>query len=152
MVCGIENGFSLKSQFYETTDHEIIAVFYPQKHHQSYPATMHGGMSAAILDEVIGRAVMAVYGQNAFGLTAELKIRYRKAVPMEVELKAIGRIIRDRGRIFEGTGELLLPDGEAAVTAKGKYMKQELEKITDKSFLQNEWFSPDEDVPEEITL
>ena len=37
---------------------------------QSYPDILHGGISATILDETIGRAIMVKYGQNSFGLNA----------------------------------------------------------------------------------
>lgn len=94
-------------------------MFRPLAEHQSYPNVTHGGISAAILDEVIGRAIMITNDSETFGVTIELKTRFRKPVPTGVVLKAIGRITRDNGRIFEGTGELYLPDGEVAVTAEG---------------------------------
>ncbi len=151
LVCGIDNAFGLKTRFYETADRELVAVFNPISEHQSYPGIVHGGISAAILDEVIGRAIMMV-DRDTFGVTIALTLRYRKPVPLGVELKAIGRITRDNGRIFEGTGELYLPDGDVAVSAEGKFMKRKLEQITDKDFTANEWFAPESPLPEEISL
>jgi hypothetical protein len=68
-----------------------------------------------------------------------------------VELKAVGRITKDRGRLFEGTGELYLPDGTLAASAEGKFMKRKLTQITDSDFIDNDWFSPD-DFPDEISI
>ena len=85
-------------------------------------------------------------------VTVELVVRYKKPVPLDSELKVVGRITRDRGRLFEGTGELYLPNGEIAVEAEGKYMKRRLEQITDKNFTQNEWFVPEDDLPNEISV
>lgn len=150
LVCGIENEFGLKTRFYETADNELIALFKPLPEHQSYPNVTHGGISAAILDEVIGRAIMMTTDRETFGVTIELKVRYKKPVPLGVELKAIGRICRDQGRIFEGTGELYLPNGEVAIEAEGKYMKRRLDQITDANFTENEWFVPEGELPEEI--
>lgn len=152
LVCGVDNEFGLKTRFYETADNELIAVFRPLAEHQSYPHITHGGISAAILDEVIGRAIMMSTDRHTFGVTIELKVRYKKPVPTEVELKAIARITRDRGRVFEGTGELYLPDGEVAVEAEGRYMKRRLEQITDADFVSNEWFVPGEPLPDNIEL
>jgi uncharacterized protein (TIGR00369 family) len=152
LVCGVENNFGLKSRFYETDNNELIAVFQPLDEHQSYPNVIHGGISATILDEVIGRAIMMTTDSNTFGVTIELKVRYKKPVPLDSELKAIGRITKDKGRIFEGTGELYLPNGEVAVEAEGKYMKRRLDQITDSDFTDNEWFLPEGDLPEEISL
>lgn len=151
MVCGVENDFGLKARFHETEDNEVIAVFTPRDFHQSYPNRTHGGITAAILDETIGRAIMAGGDRNTFGVTVELTVQYKKPVPYGVELKAIGRITRDNGRIFEGTGEIFLPDGTLAVSGAGKYLKRRLDRITDADFAENHWFTP-EDYPVEVEL
>lgn len=151
MVCGIENEFGLKARFHETEANELVALFLPQKFHQSYPGITHGGITAAILDETIGRAIMAFYDRNTFGVTLELNVKYKRPVPYGVELKAVGRITGDGGRIFNGTGELYLPDGSLAATAEGKYMKRHLGQITDETFVANDWFTP-EGFPEDISI
>lgn len=152
MVCGVSNPFSLKTQFFETEEKEVIALFTAREEHQSYPGIAHGGVSAALLDEVIGRAIMAHYDQNTFGVTVDLQVKYKKPVPLGVELKVVGRIVKDRGRLYEGSGELYLPDGTVAVAARGKYLKRELEQITDSDFIEEEWFAPKEKLPDEIEL
>lgn len=152
LVCGMDNAFGLKTRFYETEDDQLIAVFKPLDEHQSYPQVMHGGISATILDEVIGRAIMMTTDSNTFGVTIELKVRYIKPVPLGAELKALSRITKDRGRVFTGTGELYLPGGEVAVEAEGKYMKRRLDQITTAGFADSEWFVPEDDLPEMIAL
>lgn len=152
LVCGVDNDFGLKTRFYETENNELIAVFKPLDEHQSYPNVMHGGISATILDEAIGRAIMMTTDSNTFGVTVELNVRYKKPVPLGSELKVISRISKDRGRIFEGTGELYLPDGEVAVEAEGKYMKRRLDQITSSDFTANEWFVAEDELPEEIQV
>jgi len=152
LVCGTENQFGFKTKFLETEENEVIALFTPREEHQSYPGIAHGGVSAALLDETIGRAIMPLYDQNTFGVTLDLQVKYRKPVPLGVELKAIGRITKDSGRIFEGTGELYLPDGKIAVSAQGKYLKRNLKQITDTEFIDEEWFSPEGELPDEISL
>ncbi len=128
-VCGLKNIAGLKAFFYETDEGEVIARFVPQEVHQGYPGRLHGGIAAAILDETIGRALMITYGDNVWGVTVELNLRFRAPVPLYTELQAVARITRDTKRIFEGEGELILPDGTVAVTAKGKYFKLRLEDI-----------------------
>ena len=151
MVCGVDNDFGLKTRFHETEDKEVIAIFRPLEVHQSYPNITHGGISAALLDETIGRAIMAFYDRNTFGVTIELNVKYKKPIPYGVELKAVGRITEDNGRIFSGTGEIYLPDGSLAVQAEGKYMKRKVEQISDATFVDNEWFTPT-DIPDEISI
>lgn len=151
MVCGIDNDFGLKTRFHETESGEVIALFTPQAFHQSYPDITHGGITASILDETIGRAIMINHDRDTFGVTLELTVKYRKPVPYNVELKVVARITRDTRRGFEGSGELYLPDGTLAASATGKYMKRTIGQITDENFTDDEWFMP-EDYPGEIDL
>jgi acyl-coenzyme A thioesterase PaaI-like protein len=151
-VCGVENPFGLKTKFYELENKEVVAYFTPHTYHQSYPGILHCGISATILDETIGRAIMAHYGQESFGVTIELNLKYKKPVPLGVELKVVGRIINDKGRIFEGTGELILPDGEVAVSASGRYMKRSVTQIVEDDFIEDEWFPSDGKERAEIEL
>ena len=152
LVCGVENAFGLKTKFYELENKEIVAFFTPHDKLQSYPGVLHGGISATILDETIGRAIMAHYGQGSFGVTIELKLKYRKPVPLDVELKVVGRITNDKGRIFEGTGELLLPNGDVAVSAEGRYMKRDIQQIAQNDFMNDEWFASDGKERDEIEI
>lgn len=90
---------------------------------------MHGGLISAVLDEVIGRAIL-IEEPDTFGVTVELNVRFKKPVPLETELRCVGRLIRNQRLLFEAEGEILLPDGTVAATAHGKYMKQPLAVIS----------------------
>ena len=138
LVCGMQNDFGLKTYFYELENGEVVSVFTPRDEHQSYPGRLHGGITGAILDETIGRAIM-IKEKDIWGVTIELNITYRKPVPLNTELRAVGRITKDSRRIFEGTGELLLPNGEVAATAHGRYMKMPIDKIADTEDEDMEW-------------
>lgn len=152
MVCGLKNEFGLKTSFYELENGELAAVFNTMEEHQSYPGRLHGGIIGSILDETIGRAVMINQG-NIWGVTVELTVNYKKPVPLNQPLKAIGRITKDSSRIFEGTGEIYLEDGTVAATAFGRYLKMPIEKIADFNTDHDEWMvvSSDND-PEYIEL
>lgn len=152
LVCGTENALGIKAQFYETESKELIALFTLRHQHQSYPGIAHGGISATVLDEVIGRAIMIDHDHQTFGMTLDLQVRYRKPVPLNVELKIVGRINADKGRLFEGSGELYLPDGSVAVEAHGKYMKRRIDQITDSDFTETSWVVPEEEPPTRIVI
>jgi acyl-coenzyme A thioesterase PaaI-like protein len=51
LVCGLQNQFGLKTEYYELENDELLGIFTPVDEHQSYPGRLHGGISAAILDE-----------------------------------------------------------------------------------------------------
>ncbi len=129
-VCGLENQKGLEASFYETDSDEVVAVFTPHELHQGYPGRMHGGIAACVLDETIGR-VIKIGNPDAWGITAELSLSYKKPLPCGAPLKAVGRITKDSRLLFEGEGEIYTPDGEIAVTAIAKYVKMPISKISE---------------------
>lgn len=139
LVCGLKNEFGLYTSFYELENDELLAVFKPREVHQSYPGRLHGGIISTILDETIGRAIMMRHEHAFWGVTMEITVRFKKPVPLDDKLRVIGRITKDTRRIFEGTGEVLLPDGTVAAEAQGKYMKLPLEKIADFKADEQDW-------------
>jgi len=152
LVCGLENKFGLKAFFYELENNEVVAIFKPIEEYQIYPGIMHGGIAAAIFDETIGRAMLLKY-EIIWGYTAELNIRYLKPVPINVkeEIKVTGRITREEKNIFEGTGEIILKDGEIAARAYGKYIKVPRDKVPNFDPGATGWkVTPSETDPTEI--
>ncbi len=138
-VCGLKNVAGLRAFFYELENGEIMGLFRPGEEYQSYPGRLHGGIATAILDETIGRAIMIQYGEDVWGVTVEFTIRFRKPIPLNVDLRVIGRVTRDTSRFFQGSGEILLPDGTVAAEGQGKYIKLSLENIADFDAEEQEW-------------
>ena len=152
-VCGLKNRFGNQAHFYVTESQELVAVFTPSEEHQSYPGRLHGGIASAILDETIGRAILNKYEEEVWGVTIDLNVKFKKPIPLNEELKVVGRITNENSRMFEGTGEIVLKNGDIAVTAWGKYLKVPLEKITDFDKEENEWRIVElENDPKEIEL
>ncbi|MBO3443605.1 PaaI family thioesterase [Clostridium sp. CCUG 7971] len=145
IVCGLDNELGLKASFYELESNELVAICNTKDGHQSYPGRVHGGMSAALLDETIGRAV-SISDDTIWGVTVSLELKYKKPVPTDCEIKIVGRITKENRKLFEGSGEIILPNGEVAVTATGKYMKMPIDKIADDSFNDDEWFEEKSDL------
>jgi acyl-coenzyme A thioesterase PaaI-like protein len=138
-VCGLKNLSGIKTSFYELENGELLAIINTKEEHQSYPGILHGGIAAAVLDETIGRAILIKHKDPIWGVSVEFSIRYKKAIPLDDKLRVVGRITRDSGRMFEGTGEILLADGTVAAEGRGKYMKRPLEDIADFDFKVQEW-------------
>jgi acyl-coenzyme A thioesterase PaaI-like protein len=152
-VCGINNDFGLHARFYETLSNELVALIIPSEQHQGYPGRMHGGIAATILDETIARSITAGKEEQLWGVTLEIKTKYRKPVPLGVELKVVGRVTSENSRIFEGSGEIILPNGDIAVSAEGRYMKMKIEGIVGGQDFSDDWFyDSGADDPEEIEI
>jgi acyl-coenzyme A thioesterase PaaI-like protein len=150
MVCGTDNEAGLHARFYNLDGDEVLGIFDAREIHQGYPGRLHGGMASTILDETIGRA-LNITDPDAFGVTVELTVRLRKPVPLDGPVRAVGRITRDSSRVFEGSGEILLPDGTVAVEASGKYVKMPIAKIAEGDF-HEQWFPDERERPDEIDL
>ncbi len=138
-VCGLKNKLGLKASFYETDKNELIALFKPCQEHQGYPGRLHGGIAAAILDETIGRMITIGKEDETWGVTLEFKIKYKKPIPLDEEVRVIVRLVDENKRFFKGIGKIVLPDGDIAAEAEGKYLKLPIEKIADFDKESNEW-------------
>lgn len=62
--------------------------------HEGPRGYAHGGVTAMLLDQVLGH-VHAVFRQRA-GMTVELRVRYRRPVPLETPLQVIARPVERR--------------------------------------------------------
>ena len=119
-VCGLQNPVGLHLAFFE--DHESdpkqvrAEVIVPDKY-QGYPGVAHGGILAAILDEVAGRATIIDGGPDDLMMTLKMELRYRLPTPTETPLTGVGWITRHHGNRAQAHGELRLPDGQVSVEA-----------------------------------
>jgi len=129
-VCGVDNDSGIKAEFFELEDESIAALATVRSIHQSYPGRVHGGVSTALLDETIGRAIN-ITEPETWAVTTEIQTRFKKPVPYDVPLVITARITENRRLLFTGEGEIRLPNGDIAVTATAKYMKMKLSAIAD---------------------
>ena len=109
-VCGLENPFGLHLRFYDTAPGEVTVHYTVPQHFQGYPGVVHGGIVAAMLDEVCGRAHMGGDSPR-FMFTARLDVRYRQNVPVGQPLRIVGRATRSKGRSATAVGEIYGPGG-----------------------------------------
>ena len=128
-VCGRENPASPKASFYELEDGTIAALVTCRPEHMSYPSTVHGGVTAALLDETLGRALLPVE-PDIWGITLELNIKYIKTVPYDKQITVLSRITENKEKVFFASGEVVLESGEIAATATGVYFKATPERLS----------------------
>jgi acyl-coenzyme A thioesterase PaaI-like protein len=108
------------------------------------------GVEDRFLDEAIGRAVNILH-PDAWGVTAELTVRFKRPVPLGSELRAIARVTKDSRRLYEGTAEIVLADGTVAVEASGKYVKIPIDQIAEGDF-GSEWVADVRGAPARVEL
>lgn len=127
-ICGIDNPFGLKAPFYEMEDGSVISIFEYKEIHQSYPGRAHGGLISAMLDEIAGRAIW-IEEPTTWAVTTELNVKFRKQVPYNTKLKAVGKIIRNTRRIFWAESKIYDMDGNVLAEAEVTYFKMDIYKI-----------------------
>jgi acyl-coenzyme A thioesterase PaaI-like protein len=120
-ICGMENPIGLHLHIYETAPGEVKSTYIAPEHFQGYPGVLHGGIVAAILVEISGRAHMGsdpLYPRFMF--TAKLEVKYRKNVPIGKELQIIGKAGKSRAKsaeawagIYDSDTKELLAEGKA---------------------------------------
>ncbi len=139
LVCGLENPIGLHLHIYETDPGTVESEYIAPEHFQGYPGVLHGGIVAAIIDEMTGRAHMGNDVENPrFMFTGKLEIKYRRNVPIGKLLKIIAKAGRSRGKIAEAWGGIydaetdeLLAEGTAMhIDVPGEqFDKTELPKL-----------------------
>jgi acyl-coenzyme A thioesterase PaaI-like protein len=115
-VCGRNNPVGLHMQFHDDGECEVHSELTVPAHYQGYPGIVHGGVMAAMLDEVVGRVSM-IGDPHHFMMSVKLVVLYRHPVPVNTPLKIVGRIIRLRGRLGKAEGQIYLQDGTLACEA-----------------------------------
>jgi uncharacterized protein (TIGR00369 family) len=121
-VCGRENPYGLHLNFYDTAPGETTAEVTIPERYQGYPGIVHGGILAAMLDEVTGRVFMQGSPER-FMVTAKLDLRYRKPAPVGARLILQGHAVRDSGRVAQAKGEIRDLDGNVLVEADATYFE-----------------------------
>lgn len=121
-ICGLQNPVGLKLRVREVEPGRVESTFTAPEHFQGYPGILHGGIIAAIIDEISGRAWMGPADNPRFMYTAKLEVIYRKHVPIGKPLRLVGRAGQDRGRsadswagIYDAESGELLAEGSTVL-------------------------------------
>ena len=118
-MCGRENNHGLKIVWYNNLElNQVEAVVTIPEHFNGYPGIAHGGIVAAILDETSGRAVMLDGNFENLFVTLKLNVTYRKPIPTNTPLNAVGWLEHKGNRGMKVAAELSLPDGTVTTECK----------------------------------
>ena len=115
-VCGVQNSFGLQLKFYDNGIDKVWTEYVIPEHFQGYPGVAHGGVIAAMLDEVCSRTAMIADSEH-FMMTAKLDIKYRCPVPVGHPLNITGRLTKSRDKILQAEGYIYLNEDTIAAQA-----------------------------------
>ena len=119
-VCGESNPLGLNLRF-ETDGKSVRTKFTPRAEHIGFKNTVHGGLTATLLDEIMVWAC-AVQTQR-FAFCAELTVRYVGPLHPGEATEAVAEMTANRrDRIFEARAEVKNKAGLVLARATGKYI------------------------------
>lgn len=96
------------------------------REHEGWEGIAHGGILAALLDEVMG---WALFEHDCWGVTAELTTRYRRPVEVGRRIRAEGWVTGVRRRVFHTAGRIVdAADGTLLCEAEAVYIAAPAEK------------------------
>jgi acyl-coenzyme A thioesterase PaaI-like protein len=123
--CGHRNEHGLKLRFRVDDENGIEAEYVAPEHQAGAPGVVHGGIQAALLDEVMGVAIHegSGVGDDLRVVTAEFNLRYRRPAPTQQPLRIRGRLERSEGRDYFARGEILSADGEVLTRADARWRR-----------------------------
>ena len=81
------------------------------------PGYVHGGMSALLMDQLLGAATIAA---GLWGMTVRLELDYRRPVPLETPLLLHARVTEGAGRKSAVTGTIARADAPDRPLVEGR--------------------------------
>lgn len=119
-VCGESNASGLNLRF-ETDGRLVQARFLPRPEHVGFKQTIHGGIIATLLDEIMVWA--CAIQTRRFAYCAELNVRYLHPLRPGQEVLATGEMTSNRrNKLFEAKGELRTQAGLVLASSAAKYL------------------------------
>ena len=129
IICGMDNPLGVQAQFYNMEDGSVMTPFRFREEHQSYPQRVHGGMIAAMLDELGLRACWTKSEDYIWGVTMSLEVKYRKPVPYDVDLIGQGNVTFESSKFLKIQAEIMNQKGQVLASADIKYLKLDAGQI-----------------------
>lgn len=120
--CSPANPIGLALEFTEDGD-SLSTEFKLDKHYESYPGVVHGGILALVCDETMGNLVVMRLGAPA--LTTSMRTRYVGVVRVGARYRCVARA-EFSGPLVRASAEVLDSDGVVLGTATAHYQARSL--------------------------
>jgi acyl-coenzyme A thioesterase PaaI-like protein len=117
-VVGMRNPIAVPLDMQRSDEGRAWASFHLNALYEGPPDTVHGGVVALVLDQILGEAAAA---GGSPGMTGTLTLRYEKNTPLG-DVSAEGWVDRVEGVKTIVKGELRNADGETTVRAEGIFI------------------------------
>jgi acyl-coenzyme A thioesterase PaaI-like protein len=122
-VSGVRNPAGLRLHYDLEHDDErgavVVTTWTPDETHVGFPGVTHGGLIAAVLDDVMGRVAVL---RRRWVVTARMEVRYRSASPLGTPLRFEAWATRHRRMSMHAEARALLPDATVVAESSGTFL------------------------------
>lgn len=118
-ACSPGNARGLKLDFQRTADGAMAADWVPGEDLEGYRGIVHGGVVSTVLDEAMAKVVDAM---EIDGLTAELRVRFRKQVRSAARARVKGWLESRERRVVRTEASLCGSDGSELAHAWATFL------------------------------
>jgi acyl-coenzyme A thioesterase PaaI-like protein len=118
-ACGSANPIGLHLGGFRVDGDSVVAEWAPGPQFRGFESTLHGGIIATALDEILAWA--GIYFEGVLAVTVKLDLKYQAPAPPDVEFTLRGRVDSRSGSRLRSSGELESAAGLHA-TATGLYL------------------------------
>lgn len=118
-ACGPKSEHGLHLRFKQLPDGSVEARTTLQQPFQGWRGIAHGGIVAMLLDEAMAHAAGA---KGYMGMTGDLKLRFRKAVPVGEPLVLRGDVRWQRRNVLGIGASVALESGSELAVGEGSFV------------------------------
>lgn len=118
-VSGEHNPMGIAIEVYRNGDEGVVAHVELGAAFEGAPGRSHGGIVAAVFDDVLGYLLSVI---DTPGFTGELTVRYHAPTPLEERLTFTARVISRDGRKIHTEAQAVKADGSLVASATALFV------------------------------
>jgi acyl-coenzyme A thioesterase PaaI-like protein len=123
--CGPDNEHGLGLVAYAAEEGAVEAIHTFTSRFEGGPGVVHGGATAALLDDLYGRLLVRIL---QLAVTVDLQVGYRKALHLDEACQLRAELVEQAGRDLTMRATIH-QQGELKVTSTGRFRQIELERL-----------------------
>lgn len=138
-VTSINNHYGLQLKIHHEQNGGVACVWETARKFEGYPQTLHGGISFAILDELLAYAIFERY--QTFAVTLSSKTQWMGRIKIGSTISAKARVIRRFWRFVKVEGRIYNHKNHCVVSMSSTFYmpsKSEFKKLVDTNLMPKE--------------
>jgi len=118
LFCGKENPIGLKLGFQTRRPGSVIATVRCASLFESYPATLHGGVTSALLDEAMTHGL---FSMGVTAVTGDMTVRFLEPVEIDCDAQVCATVERSSSPLHHVSAEMR-QRGRLVARAKARFV------------------------------